>query len=210
MARRWRSIFRKLRVGIAEYAEGLTDAPCSLDEPAELLVDVRGARLYAVGDFGITDAICLTGGSVYGIEAVAGVNQAILESRGGNVQWDALASAAGAVIYDFGGRDNYIHPDAEPGYAAWHAASVRVSIGAQGAGRSWHRRERISLRPGGAIGSGAAIRQPGRRGCGSPCGRNLRWARSTIAPGKVVCGHSEPGDHGEREPLRSRPWRQHW
>jgi L-aminopeptidase/D-esterase-like protein len=130
--------FPGVQFGIAEYEEGPTGCTViAFDRPAELLIDVRGGAPYAVGDFGITDAICLTGGSVYGIEAVAGVNRAILEARENNVHWDALASVAGAVIYDFGPRNNAIHPDAELGYAAWQAKQPgRFPIGAQGVGRS--------------------------------------------------------------------------
>ena len=111
--------FPRVQFGIAESEEGPTGCTViAFDRPAELLVDVRGGAPYAAGDFGITDALCLTGGSVYGIEAVAGVNRAILEVRGNNVRWDALASVAGAVIYDFGSRGNATHPDAGLGYAA--------------------------------------------------------------------------------------------
>jgi len=193
--------FPGLRIGIAEYAEGPTGCTVlAFDEPAELLVDVRGGAPYAVGDFGITDAICLSGGSVYGIEAVAGVNQAILESRGGNVQWDALASVAGAVIYDYGGRDNHIHPDAELGYAAWHAAKAGAfPIGAQGAGRSASAGKGFLFDRAEQSGQGAAIRQIGE----------TRVAVFVVAnpvgaihdrTGKVVCGHRNP-ETGEREPL---------
>lgn len=108
--------FPGLQIGIAEYEEGPTGCTViAFDETAELHVDERGGAPYAVGDFGVTDAICLTGGSVYGIEAVAGVNRAILEARDNNVSWESLAVVAGAVIYDFGPRDNAIHPDAELG-----------------------------------------------------------------------------------------------
>jgi L-aminopeptidase/D-esterase-like protein len=193
--------FPGLRIGIAEYEEGPTGCTVlAFDEPAELLVDVRGGAPYAVGDFGITDAICLTGGSVYGIEAVAGVNQAILEARGGSVKWDALATVAGAVIYDFGGRDNHIHPDAELGYAAWQAAKPGAfPIGAQGAGRSASAGKGFLFDRAEQSGQGAAFRQIGE----------TRIAMFVVAnpvgaihdrTGKVVCGHKNP-ETGEREPL---------
>jgi L-aminopeptidase/D-esterase-like protein len=193
--------FPGLRIGIAEYEEGPTGCTVlAFDEPAELLVDVRGGAPYAVGDFGITDAICLTGGSVYGIEAVAGVNQAILEARDGSVKWDALASVAGAVIYDFGGRDNNIHPDLELGYAAWQAATPGAfPIGAQGAGRSASAGKGFHFDRAEQSGQGAAYRQIG----------DTRIAMFVVAnpvgaihdrTGKVVCGHINP-QTGEREPL---------
>ena len=157
-------------------------------------------RPIAVGDFGITDAICLTGGSVYGIEAVAGVNRAILESRDGSVKWDALASVAGAVIYDFGVRTNHIHPDVELGYAAWQAAKPGAfPIGAQGAGRSATAGKGFRFDRGEQSGQGAAFRKVG----------DTRMAMFVVAnpvgaihdrTGKVVCGHRNP-ETGEREPL---------
>jgi L-aminopeptidase/D-esterase-like protein len=155
-----------------------------------------------VGDFGITDAICLTGGSVYGIEAVSGVSQAILEARGGSVTWDALASVAGAVIYDFGGRDNHIHPDLELGYAAWQSAKPGAfPIGAQGAGRSASAGKGFQFDRAEQSGQGAAFRQIGE----------TRIAMFVVAnpvgaihdrTGKVVCGHRNP-ETGEREPMLS-------
>jgi L-aminopeptidase/D-esterase-like protein len=193
--------FPGLQIGIAEYTEGPTGCTViAFDHPAELLNDVRGGAPYAVGDFGITDAICLTGGSVYGIEAVAGVNRAILEARNYDVRWDALASVAGAVIYDFGPRDNAIHPDAELGYAAWQAKQPgRFPLGAQGAGRSATAGKGFHFDRAEQSGQGAAFRQIG----------DTRIAFFTVTnpvgaihdrSGNVVCGHRDP-ETGRREPL---------
>ena len=176
--------FPGLRVGIAEYDEGPTGCTVlAFDQPAELLVDVRGGAPYAVGDFGITDAICLTGGSVYGIEAVSGVSRAILEARDGSVKWDALASVAGAVIYDFGGRDNHIHPDLELGYAAWQSAKPGsfpdrcarrgpLGVGREGFPSSTGQNNLVRARPSG---------RSGRRASRCSWWRT-RSARSTTAP----------------------------
>lgn len=193
--------FPGMQIGIAEYEEGPTGCTVfAFDETAELYVDVRGGAPYAVGDFGVTDAICLTGGSVYGIEAVAGVNRAILEARENNISWDALASVAGAVIYDFGPRNNAIHPDAELGYAAWHAKQPgRFPLGAQGAGRSATAGQGFHFDRGEQSGQGGAFRQIGE----------TRIAFFTVTnpvgaihdrSGKVACGHRNP-ETGEREPL---------
>jgi L-aminopeptidase/D-esterase-like protein len=193
--------FPGMQIGIAEYEEGPTGCTViAFDDPAELHVDVRGGAPYAVGDFGVTDAICLTGGSVYGIEAVAGVNRAILEARENNVSWDALASVAGAVIYDFGPRTNAIHPDAELGYAAWQAKQPgRFPLGAQGAGRSATAGKGFHFDRGEQSGQGGAFRQIG----------DTRIAFFTVTnpvgaihdrSGTVVCGHRNP-ETGEREPV---------
>jgi L-aminopeptidase/D-esterase-like protein len=193
--------FPGVQIGAAEYEEGPTGCTViAFDEPAELLIDQRGGAPYAVGDFGITDAICLVGGSVYGIEAISGVNQAILEARDGSVKWDALASVAGGVIYDFGGRDNHIHPDLELGYAAWQARKPgNFPLGARGAGRSATAGKGFQFDRDEPSGQGAAFRQIGA----------TRIAFFVVAnpvgaihdrTGEVVRGHRNPV-MGEREPL---------
>lgn len=193
--------FPGMQIGIAEYEEGPTGCTViAFDEPAELLIDVRGGAPYAVGDFGITDAICLTGGSVYGIEAVAGVNRAILEARGNSVSWDALAEVAGGVIYDFGPRGNAIHPDAELGYAAWHAKQPgQFPLGAQGVGRSATAGKGFHFDRAEQSGQGGAFRQIGDTHIAFFTVTNPVGAIHDRS-GKVVCGHRNP-ETGEREPM---------
>ncbi|MCA9860288.1 MAG: hypothetical protein KC438_11225, partial [Thermomicrobiales bacterium] len=185
--------FPSVQIGIAEYEEGPTGCTViAFDEPAELLIDARGGAPYAVGDFGVTDAVCLTGGSVYGIEAVSGVNRAILEARENNVKWDALATVAGGVIYDFGPRSNAIHPDAELGYAAWQARKLGVfPLGARGVGRSATAGKGFLFDRAEQAGQGGAFRQIG----------DVRIAFFVVTnpvgaihdrSGKVVCGHIDP------------------
>lgn len=193
--------FPGLRVGIAEYEEGPTGCTViAFDEPAELVIDVRGGAPYAVGDFGITDAVCLTGGSVYGIEAVSGVSQAILEARGGSVRWDALASVAGGVIYDFGGRNNHIHPDLELGYAAWQSRKPGIfPLGARGVGRSASAGKGFHMDKAEQSGQGAAFRRIGEMRIAIFVVTNPVGAIHDRS-GKVVCGHINP-QTGEREPV---------
>src|SRR5436305_820958 len=62
--------FPGLEIGVAEYEEGPTGCtvfhfpggakPCA--------VDVRGGSPAWVGDYGRVDAVCLAGGSAYGLE----------------------------------------------------------------------------------------------------------------------------------------------
>jgi L-aminopeptidase/D-esterase-like protein len=190
-----------LAVGIAEYEEGPTGCTViAFDEPAELVIDVRGGAPYVVGDFGVTDAICLTGGSVYGIEAVAGVNRAILEARNFDVGWQALAAVAGAVIYDFQPRNNAVHPDVALGYAAWQAKQPgRFPLGAQGAGRSASAGKGFRFDRAEQSGQGGAVRQIGDTHIAFFTVTNPVGAIHDRT-GKVVCGHRNP-DTGEREPL---------
>jgi L-aminopeptidase/D-esterase-like protein len=106
-------------------------------------VDVRGA---APGTLG-TDALrpgtliqhvhglLLTGGSAFGLDAVAGVMR-YLEEHGAGYE---LASVrvpivAGAVIFDLPSGDPHARPDSEAGYAACVAATRTPQSGAVGAG----------------------------------------------------------------------------
>lgn len=106
-------------------------------------VDVRGA---APGTLG-TDALrpgtliqhvhglLLTGGSAFGLDAVAGVMY-YLEEHGAGYE---LASVrvpivAGAVIFDLPSGDPHARPDREGGYAACVAATRTPETGAIGAG----------------------------------------------------------------------------
>ena len=130
--------FPELRVGIAEYEAGPTGCTVLyLPDGADCAVDVRGGSPGLLGDYPRVDAICLAGGSLYGLEAVSGVAAGLLEDRGGTVGWGRIAVVSGAIIYDFGGRDNAVYPDKALGLAAYRAAHAGVfPLGARGAGRS--------------------------------------------------------------------------
>ena len=134
-----------LSVGIAEYREAPTGCTTFIFDqamyPAGLMLelDVRGGAPGYSGDYGITNAICLAGGSVYGLEAAAGVASALYAA--GN--YGDLVAVAGAIIYDIsmvveadgGGRERGIYPDKALGVAAVAAARPGLfPLGAQGAG----------------------------------------------------------------------------
>ena len=64
-----------LAIGVAEYDEGPTGCTVfHFPGPALVAMDVRGGSVGTImeGD-GLTDAICLAGGSLYGLEAATGV-----------------------------------------------------------------------------------------------------------------------------------------
>lgn len=130
--------FPAMTVGVAEYDEGPTG--CTVFHfPAgvALAVDVRGGSPGLVGDYGWTHAVCFAGGSIYGLESVAGVAAELFAQRGYATAWDALALASGAIVYDFGGRDTAVYPDKALGRAALRAAVPgRFPLGPRGAGRS--------------------------------------------------------------------------
>lgn len=130
--------FPGLAIGTAEYSEGPTGCTVfSFAKPAAIEVDIRGGAPGTYGNAGIADAICLAGGSVYGLEASAGVSAELLERRGYQAGWMDVALVHGAIIFDFAARQNSIYPDKALGRAALRNAQPgSFPIGQCGAGRS--------------------------------------------------------------------------
>jgi L-aminopeptidase/D-esterase-like protein len=155
--------FPGLAIGVAEYPEGPTGCTVfHFSDLAAMQVDVRGGSPSVVGALGRTHAICLTGGSIYGMQAVAGVGAELLAQRDYDASWQNVGLSAGAVIYDYGARQNTIHPDAALGRAAlrW-AAPGRFPLGPRGAGCSATTGKGFLLRGGEMAGQGGAFRQIG-------------------------------------------------
>ncbi|HUR08853.1 MAG TPA: P1 family peptidase [Nonomuraea sp.] len=125
-------------VGTAEYGEGPTGCTVvHVPAGARTAVDARGGAVGLSGGYDYNHAICLTGGSVYGMSAVAGVSEELLARRSNRTKWDELQLVSGAVIYDFSTRDNAVHPDGRLGRAALRAAvEGEFPVGRCGAGRS--------------------------------------------------------------------------
>ena len=154
--------FADVEIGTAEYLEGPTG--CTVVHVpllgARTFVDVRGGAPGYIG-YAFNHAVCLCGGSVYGLEAASGV-VAELRTRGGNsAAWDELPLVSGAVIYDLYQRDNTIYPDRELGREALRAARAGAcAVGRVGAGISATvgkiARDRAEF-----TGQGAAFRQIG-------------------------------------------------
>ena len=130
--------FPGLRVGVAEYEEGPTGCTVfHFTGGAMLERDVRGGSPGLFGDLDWVDAICLAGGSLYGLEACSGVAAELFAQRGYDTGWTSIADVTGAIIFDFGPRDNAVYPDKELGRAALRAAREgRFPTGRRGAGRS--------------------------------------------------------------------------
>ena len=155
--------FPGLEIGVAEYPEGPTGCTVfHFPAGAALEVDVRGGSPSVVGALGRAHAICLTGGSIYGLQAVAGVGAELLAQREYDTAWDNIGLTAGAVIYDYRPRDNAIHPDAALGRAAlrW-ARPGHFPLGPRGAGCSATVGKGLSLDRGELAGQGGAFRQIG-------------------------------------------------
>ena len=133
-----------LHIGCAEYDEGPTGCTVfHFPKGARAVADLRGGAHAAIftdylvdGGGGYVDAICLAGGSCYGLEAATGVSAELMAQRNYSTHWGDIAGVTGAIIYDFRGR-NAIYPDKQLGRAALRAAARgRFPLGPRGAGRS--------------------------------------------------------------------------
>jgi ABC-type oligopeptide transport system ATPase subunit/L-aminopeptidase/D-esterase-like protein len=125
-----------LKIGIAEYDEGPTGCTViSFDSPATCVSDVRGGSPGFLGGYGVADAICFAGGSLYGLEAASGVAAEILKERG-LARWGQIACVQSAIIFDFGARATTVYPDKALGaLARANARSGGCPVGQVGAGR---------------------------------------------------------------------------
>ncbi len=133
-----------LEIGVAAYPQiptGCTVVNFNIDRfPAGVMLelDARGGATWQSGAYDTVNAISLAGGSVYGLEAAAGV-AAELFAQGG---YNDLVAVSGAVIYDVsvveepdGFRHQGIYPDKALGQEAVRAAQPgRFPLGNQGAG----------------------------------------------------------------------------
>jgi 6-aminohexanoate-oligomer endohydrolase len=187
--------FPGLEIGAAEYDEGPTG--CTVlhfpNGPVACSTDVRGGSPATSGaGIALVDAICLAGGSLFGLEAAAGVAAELLARREYRTDWQQIPLVSGAIIFDWGGRENAVYPDKELGRAALRSARAGVfPLGARGAGRSatagklfgWELRE--------AAGQGGAFRQVGETKVAVFTVVNAIGA-IVDREGTVVLGHRDP------------------
>ena len=138
--------FPGMRIGVAEYAEGPTGTTVlHFPERAKAAVDVRGGfpgtfnvDMLRMGyDTRVLDAVVISGGSIYGLEAASGVAHALKDDgyRSGDIT--NVGFVSGAIIFDLGDRRlNELCPDAALGAAALrNAKEGHFPLGAHGAGR---------------------------------------------------------------------------
>jgi 6-aminohexanoate-oligomer endohydrolase len=135
----------------------------SFPDGAASSIDVRGGSPGISGaGYELVHAICLAGGSLYGLEATAGVAAELLAQRDYRTGWLDIPLVAGAIIFDWGPRDNAVYPDKELGRAALRAARSGVfPLGPRGAGRSATVGKLFAYEEGEPAGQGAAFRQVG-------------------------------------------------
>lgn len=155
--------FPSLQIGVAEYPEGPTG--CTVfyfPSGASTAVDTRGGSSGTIGNYTWNHAICLAGGSLYGLEAATGVSAELLAMRNYSKNWFDMALVSGAIMYDFGPRDNAIYPDKALGRAALRAARAGIfPIGRRGAGCSVTAGKGFDYTQGEYTGQGGAFRQYG-------------------------------------------------
>jgi len=196
--------FPGLEIGCAEYAEGPTGCTVFSFLPggAACSMDVRGGSPGTLGGYDWIHAICLAGGSLYGLEAASGVAAEILAQRDYEVGWTEIPLVSGAILFDFGARETSIYPDKELGRAALRSARAgRFPLGPRGAGRS--------ATVGKTFGHGG--REPGGQGAAFRRLGETRLAVFTVLnalgavvdrDGTVVRGHLDQSS-GARLPLVS-------
>ena len=161
MSRELRFDFPGLRVGVAEYEDGPTGCTVFHLPPggAACSVDIRGGSPGTIGNYEWAHAVCFAGGSLYGLEAACGVSAELMAMRGYTVGWTDVELTLGAIVYDFGRRDNAIYPDAELGRTALRAAREGVfPLGRRGAGRSVTVGKTFGFEHGEFSGQGGAFR----------------------------------------------------
>jgi L-aminopeptidase/D-esterase-like protein len=188
--------FPGLRIGVAEYEQGPTG--CTVfyfPDGVSTAVDERGGSVGAAEtNYGWHHAICFAGGSLFGLEVIAGVRAELLAQQNFKITWETVPLVGGAIIWDWTERDNAIYPDKALGRAALRSAVAgSFPLGPRGAGRS-ARVGKWLLPPhrGESAGQGAAFFQAGPtkvlvftvvNAMGAIIDRN----------GNVVRGHYDPG-----------------
>lgn len=132
-----------IRIGHAN--DEYTGVTCILTNKAVGGVSVRGGApgtretdmLRAEKSQGFADAIVLSGGSAYGLEAACGVTEFLRERGVGFTVGDKVVPlVAQAILFDLNTPNEYHFPDRNMGYkAAQSAASEGIVFGAVGAGK---------------------------------------------------------------------------
>jgi 6-aminohexanoate-oligomer endohydrolase len=202
MSRELHFDFPGLRVGIAEYEEGPTGCTVFHLPPggAACSVDIRGGSPGTLGNYEWAHAVCFAGGSLYGLEAACGVAAELMVMRGHTVGWEDVELVLGAIVYDFGRRENAVYPDANLGRQALRAAQEGVfPLGRCGAGRSVTVGKTFGFEQGEFSGQGGAFRQIGETKIAVFTVVNA-FGAIVDREGNVVRGHYD-AERGTRSPL---------
>ncbi|MCH5351550.1 MAG: P1 family peptidase [Clostridiales bacterium] len=132
-------------IKIGHAHDDYTGVTCILTDKAVGGVSVRGGApgtretdmLRADKSQGFVDAIVLSGGSAYGLEAACGVVEYLREKNIGFSAWDKVVPlVAQAILFDLNTPGEYHYPDKAMGrLAAENAKSSGVEFGSVGAGK---------------------------------------------------------------------------
>jgi len=159
-----------IRVGHADDARLASGVTAILfDEPAVAAVDVRGGApgtretdlLEAHRTIERIDAVALSGGSAFGLDAASGVQAYLREQgRGFQIRDIRIPIVSGAVLFDMlnGGDKNWgrFAPYRELGHAAAASAGASFALGTAGAG---YGATTVNLK--GGLGSASAVTRDG-------------------------------------------------
>ena len=95
--------FPGVKIGVAEYAEGPTGGTVILFEKlARTAVDLRGGSIGSIGNKEQNHAICLAGGSSYGLQAATGVAAELFAEREYSRDFEKIAAVSGSIISEWG------------------------------------------------------------------------------------------------------------
>ncbi len=159
--------FPGVSIGVAEYDGGPTGCTVvAFGRPHPTSIDVQGGWPATIGDHDYNRAIVMAGGSIYGLEAQAGVVAELTDRAPTSPPDDPTSRfqpVSGAIIYDFGPtrRDPSIYPDYFLGRAA--ASTLREGwfpLGSRGGARC-ARIGSFLFQQGEPGGQGAAFREIG-------------------------------------------------
>ncbi len=196
-----------VRVGHATAADGSSGVTVlRFSVAAPTVVDVRGgasatydtASLALEATFGRRWGLFFSGGSLFGLDAAAGLRERILEEGGGHKAFRVgprIAPVSGAALFDLGERARALPDYRALGYEAAAAAdrrpvaSGRVGAGAGATVAKYHGRRFAA--PGG-VGS-AAHRVPGLGRVGVLAAANSVGAIRDPATGTWLAGARIPG-----------------
>lgn len=201
--------FDEFEAATAEYREGPTGLTLfHFPKGAKGAIDIRGgsaavresSSLSEENNWGHVDAIVLSGGSSYGLEASSGVMRAIQKARKTN-DFGTIPSVPQAIVYDYLGRKSLIYPDKALGEKAFSLLRKNeVQVGKAGAGVHVKVGKYIGEDKAEAAGQGAAFRNIYKgikvfvltvnNAVGAIHGRD----------GQVVAGNRDPKT-GKREPI---------
>ena len=159
--------FPGVSIGVAEYEEGPTGCTVvAFERPRRTAIDIQGGWPATIGDHDYNRAIVMSGGSIYGLEAQAGVVAELTARANVSPPEDPTSRfqpVSGAIIYDFGPtrRDASVYPDYFLGRTA--ASALRAGwfpLGSRGGARC-ARIGSFLFQQGEPGGQGAACREIG-------------------------------------------------